>query len=102
MKSLDAEEIEPGLYLIGGSAINLAGAWQIDTVVRRAGMEDSVARFEWTVPPAGSDEPAVISNRPWEPALTLAAAILLLLVIGVTAVTWYLQPKHTPSIVSGD
>ncbi|MCP4425964.1 MAG: copper resistance protein CopC/CopD [Chloroflexi bacterium] len=86
--SVDAEEIEPGLYLIGGNQLNLAGKWQIDVVVRRKGIEDSAARFEWTVPQGGPVRPVIISNRPWEPALTLAAALLLLLILLGTAVIW--------------
>lgn len=93
IKSVDAEEIEPGLYLIGGGELNLAGTWQIDTVVRRAGLEDSVAQFEWIVPQARPERPAIISNRPWEAALALAGAVWLLLVIGVTAVAWTIQSK---------
>jgi hypothetical protein len=101
LKSVDVEEIEPGLYLIGGSELNLAGSWQIETVVRRRGLEDSVARFEWIVPPVGPENPAVLSNRPWEPVLTLAAAILLLLVIGFTAVIQFLLSKQSSAKISG-
>jgi len=81
MASVDAAEIEPELYLIGGSQLNVAGKWQIDVVVRRQGIEDSIASFEWTVPPTGPTKSVIISNRPWEPLLTIVAAVLLLVVL---------------------
>ncbi len=86
MISVDAEEIEPGLYLIGGSQLNLAGKWRIDVVVRRMGLEDRIAAFEWMVPQGGPPRPVIVSNQPWEPILTLAAAVLLMLILLVTAV----------------
>jgi hypothetical protein len=84
--STAAEEIEPGRYLLGGSYLNLAGDWQVDVVVRRLGMEDSVAHFDWTVAPPGASRPLVFSKYPWEPILTLAAAAFLLLVISLVSV----------------
>lgn len=100
MISVDAEEIEPDLYLIGGSQPNLAGKWQIDVVVRRKGLEDRVARFEWTVPQGGPPRPIIVSNQPWEPILTLAAALLLILILLVIAVVSYrlLQYEKIPII----
>ncbi|MCB8984098.1 MAG: copper resistance protein CopC/CopD [Ardenticatenaceae bacterium] len=86
LTSLDLEEVEPGFYLIGDNALNVAGTWHIDAVVRRRGLEDSVAQFSWVVPQSGPERPVVVSNQPWEPVLTLAAALLLLVVIVVTAV----------------
>lgn len=84
--SLDAEEVDPGFYLIGGDQLNLAGSWQIDVVVRRKGLEDSVANFTWIVPESDSAPPVILSAQPWEPLLTLAAALLMLIVVGATAV----------------
>ncbi len=54
LTSVDMNEIEPDLYLLSGNQLYLAGRWQIDVVVRRQGIEDSVARFEWLVPQTGS------------------------------------------------
>jgi len=50
LSSIDMNEIEPDLYLLSGNQLYLAGYWQIDVVVRRLGLEDSVARYEWFVP----------------------------------------------------
>ncbi len=90
MSTVDAAEIEPELYLIGGNQLNLAGKWQIDVVVRRQGMEDSVASFIWDVPPAGPTQSVIISNRAWEPLLTIVAAVLLLPLL-VTAVFLFIN-----------
>jgi len=90
MTSVDMEEVEPGFFLIGSDVLNLVGVWQMDVVVRRQGMEDSIARFFWMVPPSGPAQPVVVSNQPWEPLLTLAAAVLLLLVVGGTAVLFFI------------
>jgi copper transport protein len=90
--SVDANEIEPELYLIGGNQLNLAGKWQIDVVARRQGLEDSVASFEWTVPEAGPQQPVIISNRPWEPLLTVVAAVLLLPLL-VTTVFFFIKRR---------
>ncbi|MCB9423082.1 MAG: copper resistance protein CopC/CopD [Ardenticatenaceae bacterium] len=48
--SADMANVEPDLYVLGGNQLFLAGNWQIDVVVRRQGVEDSVAQFKWTVP----------------------------------------------------
>ena len=53
LDSVDMAEVEPEFYLLSGSQLYLAGTWQIDAVVRRQGLEDSVARFTWIVPPGG-------------------------------------------------
>lgn len=74
--SADAVEIEPGLYQIGGNHLSLAGAWQVQVVVRRKGIEDSLAQFDWVVAPPGPARPVFISRRPLEPSLTLAAGLL--------------------------
>jgi copper transport protein len=84
--SADAVEIEPGLYQVGGRYLSLAGAWQVQVVVRRRGIEDSVAQFNWIVaPPVSAARPVIISKRPLEPGLTLGAGAiaLILLVISV-------------------
>ena len=77
--SVDAEEIEPGRYLVGGNELTAPGHWQIDVVVRRHGLEDSVVNFGWIVSDGEPNRPVLISNQPWESALTLAATGLLVL-----------------------
>ncbi|MCB8944468.1 MAG: copper resistance protein CopC/CopD [Ardenticatenaceae bacterium] len=85
--SLDAEEIEPGYYLIGGNQLNLSGLWHMDVVVRRDGLEDSVAQFDWTVGSAGETRPVLVSNYPWQPLLTSAAAFFIFLLLAGVALT---------------
>ncbi len=77
--SADAVELEPGLYQLGGSYLSLAGPWQVQVIVRRAGVEDSIATFHWTVAPPGAPRPTLISRRALESALTLAAAAVLMI-----------------------
>jgi hypothetical protein len=89
LTSVDMDEFEPDLYLLTGNQLYLPGNWQIDVVVRRQGIEDSVARFNWVVLPSGIQQPAVVSDQPWETLLTLVAAVLLVAGMG-TAVLWYL------------
>ncbi|MCB0167509.1 MAG: hypothetical protein KDI79_24990, partial [Anaerolineae bacterium] len=80
-----AEEIEPGRYMVGGNYLSLAGPWQIDVVVRRNGIEDSVAHFDWLVAPPGESQPVLISKYRLEPLLTLAAALTILLLFLIIA-----------------
>jgi copper transport protein len=82
--STDAVEIEPGLYQVGGSYLSLAGDWQVQVVVRRRGIEDRVAQFNWVVAPPGPARPVIISRRSLEPILTITAGVIsLILLIGV-------------------
>jgi copper transport protein len=80
----DAEQIEDSLYRLGGSYFSLPGPWQVEVAVRRRGIEDSVARFDWTVAPPGEARPVILSNRTWEPLLTVLAAGLAVLVLSAT------------------
>jgi len=82
--SADAQQISPGLYQLAGDQLSLAGPWHIEVAVRRKGLEDSKARFDWTVPPAVVPRRTlVVSNRPLEPILTAAAASLAAFLAGV-------------------
>jgi hypothetical protein len=92
--SADAQPIEPGLYRLGGGYFSLAGRWQVDVIVRRKGIEDSVARFAWVVPSGKQASPPLVSNRPWERWLT-PAGVLLLLVVLTLALT--LRPRPAAS-----
>lgn len=87
LTSEDMAQAEPDLYLLSGNQLYLAGTWQIDAVVRRQGVEDSVAQFTWFVPSTEPEQPAIVSDKPWESLLTTVAAVLLVLVCG-TAVLW--------------
>lgn len=81
MVSIDAEEIEPGVYRVGGNEINVAGNWQVDVVVRRLGITDSVASFNWIVGTGVGAQTAIISNQDWQSTLSFIAAIVLLMVL---------------------
>jgi copper transport protein len=83
--SADAELIDKDLYRLGGGYFSLPGPWQVDVIVRRKGLEDTTARFEWLVPSAAQSRPPVISNQPWSPYLTGAALALLAL----TLLLWF-------------
>lgn len=72
-----AKAIEPGRYLLGGRYLGMAGRWRIDVVVRRAGVEDSVARFDWTVAVPVATGTAGISRAPLGPVLSKAAGGIL-------------------------
>ena len=47
--SADAQAVSPGLYQLAGEQLSLTGPWKVAVVVRRRGIEDSTANFDWTV-----------------------------------------------------
>ncbi len=86
-----AQHVERDRFVLAGSHLSLTGAWAIDVVVRRRGVEDIVARFDWTVPPAGDLQPTILSKRAIRPTtdwlaltalLLIAAAIVMRLAMG--------------------
>jgi putative copper export protein/methionine-rich copper-binding protein CopC len=88
-QTLTAEAQDADTYRLNTGALSLAGAWRVQVVVRRAGLEDSVADFDWAVEPLAPStppRPVVISNAPIEPALTLLAAALAVCVGGLTVI----------------
>ncbi len=96
--SVDLVEVEPGLYQIGGNQLSLAGPWQVQAVVRRGGIEDSVAEFNWAVAPAGKTRPVVISKQPLESLLTFTSAIIILMISVGMAGLWLIKRRFiTPS-----
>ena len=84
--SATAEQVAGDRFLLAGNHLNLGGEWQIQVVVRRLGLEDSVATFKWVVAPAGDIRPTVVSRAPLEPVLTLLAAAILMLAATAVAV----------------
>ncbi len=79
-QTLVLEPEDQGTYRLSSSAMSLPGAWRAQVVVRRKGMEDSVADFDWRVEPlalAVPPRPVMISNTPIAPALTLLAVGLV-------------------------
>jgi len=93
LTSVDAVEIEPGLYQVGGNHLSLAGPWQVQVVVRRRGIEDTVAQFNWVVAPPGKARPVIISNHSLESPLTIAAALSLMMLVLIT-VAWVWLARH--------
>lgn len=80
----DAEPAEAGIYRLSGDYLSLAGRWQIEVVVRRGGLPDSTARFDWYVAAPGTRRPLILSNRPLEPMLSIAGAVLA----AATLIAW--------------
>jgi len=83
LTSVTTEAIAPGRYLLAGPIFSFAGPWSVDVVVRRQGLEDSIAHFEWLTPPIGELTPVVLSKYPWRTMLTALALLLLLLLTGI-------------------
>jgi hypothetical protein len=89
-QTLIVEPQDADTYRLNTPALSVAGAWHAQVVVRRTGMEDTVAEFEWRVEslaPAIPPRPIVISNTPLEPPLTLMA-VGLSTVIGLAAIRY--------------
>lgn len=96
--SATAEQVASDRFILTGNHLNLGGEWRIQVVVRRLGLEDSVATFNWIVAPAVDVRPTVVSRAALEPALTLLAAAILLLV--ATAVTIGLAVNRKSTAIS--
>jgi copper transport protein len=94
--SATAQAVEPGRYILTDHPLPLAGAWQIEVVTRRRGLEDSVARFHWIVAPPGVLKPVVLSKQSLARPLTFAGAgSLVALLVAVLGVRWRAtQPKR--------
>ncbi|HZU87284.1 MAG TPA: CopD family protein, partial [Anaerolineaceae bacterium] len=78
--TVEAEALEgsSGQYQAGGSALSLPGRWEVEVVVRRKGLLDSVASFTWVVYPFADMPPVRVAAFPlaWL-ALPAAGAALL-------------------------
>ena len=96
--SVPMAEIEPGRYRLGGSYLSLAGSWRIDVAIRRRGLEDSVAGFDWRVAVPGPGHRVLVSDRPLAPLLTRAAGVALALILAVLGLVWpatrYLRSRN--------
>lgn len=78
-QTLIAELEEGSTYRLSSSALSLPGDWRAQVVVRRKGMEDNVANFDWRIEAlalAKPPRPVIVSNAPLGPALTLSAIVL--------------------------
>jgi copper transport protein len=89
--SVDLVEVEPGLYQGGGNQFSLAGPWRVQAIVRRGGLEDTVADFAWTVAPAGQVRPVLISKGSLEAGLTIAAAVTMVMFLLGVALLWLVR-----------
>jgi copper transport protein len=82
--SASAEKLEPGRYLLTGGQLAMAGRWRIEVVVRRAGLEDSVARFDWSIGAGARHWPVPPSNA-WIATAFAAGAVGFLLIMSPLA-----------------
>lgn len=100
-QTLIAERVDDSTYRLSTNVLSAAGDWRLRVVVRRKGLEDSVADFAWQVEalPAGvPPRPVVVSNAPLEPILATFAIGLALLTIAAAARTARLRlPSRRPA-----
>jgi len=89
----DASATSDGRYEVNGSQLSIAGPWQMQVVVRRKGLEDSIANFDWRI--AAPVQPLLLSNQPIQKPLTLAAVTLLLLACTSGVALWRRHPVST-------
>jgi len=97
--TLTADALPAGAddYRVSLDALTQPGRWRIDVMVRRKGLPDSVASFDWTVLPLQALPPVIVSRSPWRDGLSLLAGLLALGVAGVFAVVW-LRPRFVPPL----
>jgi copper transport protein len=96
--SATADEVEPGRFLVGGSQMSLAGPWQIQVIVRRQGMEDSVATFDWIVAPVGQVQPVLISKAPMATPLSIAGVLVLVALPVIIGGLWVFKPRSVVNL----
>ncbi len=92
IQTLTLELADDNTYRLSSSALSLPGAWRAQVVVRRKGMEDSVADFDWRVEalaPAAPPRPVILSNAPIGSALILLA-VGLAIATGLAAIAFTL------------
>jgi copper transport protein len=85
---------DPFTYRLTGDALSLAGPWRIDVVVRRKGLEDSIASLQWTVAAPPSTQPVLTMA----PILNIAATLMVALLALGLFVAWQRRrptPHHT-------
>lgn len=93
--SATAQAIERDRFLVSGNYLSLAGPWRIDVVVRRRGVEDRIAQFDWIVAPPGALRPVVLSKAPLASTLTAAAAGTIVTVLLLVLLAWLrLSEEH--------
>ncbi|MCL4559830.1 MAG: copper resistance protein CopC [Chloroflexi bacterium] len=73
-------------YRFGSNNLSLPGRWAIDVVVRRKGVPDITATFDWNVLPVS--RPVLISAQPFKPVLAPLGLTIIWLVVVVTRILW--------------
>ena len=81
VETVQLAAVGDGTYEASTSVLGQAGTWQAEVVVRRAGVEDVTAGFDWELPLANR-RPRLVSDRPWGGPLRGAAAVLVVRVGG--------------------
>lgn len=88
---LEAVRQSDGIYQVGGSAIDVPGDWQMTVNVKRKGLPDATLATAWAVLPAlpaSGARAVLVSNQPLAPVLTLAAAVLTIVMLGLLGGIW--------------
>jgi hypothetical protein len=85
-------EVAPGRFLLAGDQLSASGRSRITAVVHRRGGPDQTIGFTWTT--GSAPRRALISDRPLEPTMTLAAALLSL--TGAAAATFAVTRRPRP------
>lgn len=79
-------------YRFNGNQLSQPGRWNIEVIVRRKGLSDSRAIFQWVVMPPGGYYPPLVSRLPWRDTLTWVALVLFL--ISITIVIFGISPQR--------
>ena len=85
-------KLAPGRFHLAGDQLSASGRSRIEVVVHRRGEPDRSVGFDWTT--ASARRRVAISDRPLEPLLTLAAALLA--IAGAVA-----APSPCPAVLAG-
>jgi hypothetical protein len=101
---LRAESLGDGRWSVS-TTLEAAGAVSVHVAVQRADLPDTTAAYGWTV--GGAPEqtrPAVVSTAPLGPGLRVAAAVLLLALLGagLLALAVRLLSRPNPGLTSLD
>ncbi len=93
----DAELVEAGAwqdsYRLATYSLTQPRRWAIQITVRRRGLPDSQATFDWIVQPLQDAGPKIISRSPWEKPLELTGGVIAAIVLGMIAAT-LLRQSH--------
>jgi copper transport protein len=76
-------EVAPGRFLLTGDQLSAGGRSRIQAVVHRRGEPDRTVGFTWTT--GSAPRSTTVSDRPLEPVLTPAAALLALVAAAAAA-----------------